>query len=165
MALGPFFVGDKRHRDGRCLHNVSRKSAGIGCLWRWLAKLPPIPPSAVLAFSFKTIAVLGDCGRLRARTVTRFVLGGAGTGAPPTADSALHSFMKLCFKSFMKQAEARSDADDEHLQIQVPRVTKRDLGQRALDAREPIRMIVLRALQAYGVNVPPEAISDRRKRS
>lgn len=65
----------------------------------------------------------------------------------------------------MKLVEARADADDEHLQIQVPGVTKRDLGQRALDAREPIRMIVLRALQAYGVNVPPEAISDRRKRS
>lgn len=65
----------------------------------------------------------------------------------------------------MKQAGASSDADDEHLQIQVPGVTKRDLGQRALDAREPIRMIVLRALQAYGVNVPAEAISDRRKRS
>ena len=61
--------------------------------------------------------------------------------------------------------EAHDDADDEHLQIQVPGVTKRDLGQRALDAREPIRMIVLRALQAYGVTVPPEAISDRRKRS
>lgn len=65
----------------------------------------------------------------------------------------------------MKDREARSGADDEHLQIQVPQVTKRDLGQRALDAREPIRMIVLRALQAYGVNVPPEAISDRRKRN
>lgn len=65
----------------------------------------------------------------------------------------------------MKQSEARSDTGDEHLQIQVPGVTKRDLGQRALDAREPIRMIVLRALQAYGINVPPEAISDRRKRN
>lgn len=53
--------------------------------------------------------------------------------------------------------------DDEHLQIQVPSVTKRDLGQRSLDRREPIRMIVLRALQAYGVNVPEEAIQDRRK--
>ncbi|MFN3475472.1 MAG: hypothetical protein ACK4ZW_15645 [Blastomonas sp.] len=73
--------------------------------------------------------------------------------------------MKLWFNVFMRQVEARSDADDEHLQIQVPGVTKRDLGQRALDAREPIRMIVLRALQAYGVKVPPEAISDRRKRS
>ncbi len=53
--------------------------------------------------------------------------------------------------------------DDEHLQIQVPAATKRDLGQRALDQREPIRMIVLRALQAYGVTVPADAIQDRRK--
>lgn len=64
----------------------------------------------------------------------------------------------------MKQEAGGADADDEHLQIQVPSVTKRDLGQRALDAREPIRMIVLRALQAYGVTVPADSISDRRKR-
>jgi hypothetical protein len=64
----------------------------------------------------------------------------------------------------MKQQTTREDEDDEHLQIQVPAVTKRDLGQRALDAREPIRMIVLRALQSYGVKVPSDAISDRRKR-
>ena len=55
------------------------------------------------------------------------------------------------------------DAGDEHLQVQVPAVTKRDLGQRALDEREPIRMIVLRALKAYGVTVPADAIHDRRK--
>jgi hypothetical protein len=54
-------------------------------------------------------------------------------------------------------------ADDEHLQIQVPSITKRDLGQRSLDQREPIRMIVLRALKAYGVTVPADAIHDRRK--
>lgn len=63
----------------------------------------------------------------------------------------------------MKIMDAANDADDEHLQIQVPSVTKRDLGQRALDQREPIRMIVLRALQAYGVTVPADAIHDRRK--
>lgn len=63
----------------------------------------------------------------------------------------------------MKQEAAVADRADEHLQIQVPPVTKRDLGQRALDAREPIRMIVLRALQAYGVTVPADAIADRRK--
>jgi hypothetical protein len=62
----------------------------------------------------------------------------------------------------MRQQDA--GVEDELLQIQVPPITKRDLGQRALDSREPIRMIVLRALQAYGVNVPAEAISDRRKR-
>lgn len=55
------------------------------------------------------------------------------------------------------------DVGDEHLQVQVPAVTKRDLGQRALDQREPIRMIVLRALKAYGVAVPEDAIQDRRK--
>lgn len=55
------------------------------------------------------------------------------------------------------------DAVDEHLQVQVPAVTKRALGQRALDDREPIRMIVLRALKAYGLEVPADAIQDRRK--
>ncbi len=53
---------------------------------------------------------------------------------------------------------------DEHLQIQVPAETKFDLGLKALHAHEPIRMIVLRALDAYGVAVPPDAIRDRRKR-
>ena len=65
----------------------------------------------------------------------------------------------------MKQEAAPSlDEFDEHLQIQVPAVTKRHLGIRAVETREPIRVIVLRALQAYGVPVPPEAIADRRKR-
>ena len=63
----------------------------------------------------------------------------------------------------MKATTSAAGRADEHLQVQVPPVTKRDLGQRALDAREPIRMIVLRALQAYGVKVPADAIADRRK--
>lgn len=63
----------------------------------------------------------------------------------------------------MKNTMVDTDQLNEHLQVQVPPVTKRDLGQKALDAREPIRMIVLRALQAYGVKVPAEAIADRRK--
>ena len=54
--------------------------------------------------------------------------------------------------------------DDEHLQIQVPAVTKRYLGIKAVKTREPIRVIVLRALKAYGVTVPQDAISDRRKK-
>lgn len=65
----------------------------------------------------------------------------------------------------MKIGDAASTGDDEHLQIQVPAATKRDLGQRALDTREPIRMVVLRALAAYGITVPEGAITDRRKRS
>lgn len=71
--------------------------------------------------------------------------------------------MKKFFTVFMKQGGASRDADDEHLQIQIPSVTKRDLGQRSLDRREPIRMIVLRALKEYGVTVPADAIQDRRK--
>jgi hypothetical protein len=64
----------------------------------------------------------------------------------------------------MKYVAARSDLDDEYLQVQVPSATKRDLGQKALDSREPLRMVVLRALKAYGVHVPADAITDRRKR-
>lgn len=65
----------------------------------------------------------------------------------------------------MREVAARSsDVLDEHLQIQVPAITKRHLGIRAVETREPIRVIVLRALQAYGVPVPAEAIADRRKK-
>ena len=53
---------------------------------------------------------------------------------------------------------------DEHLQIQARAITKRHLGLPAAETREPIRVIVLPALQAYGVPVPPDAISDRRKK-
>lgn len=60
---------------------------------------------------------------------------------------------------------AKDEEPDEFLQIQVPASTKRDLGHRAVDSREPIRMIVLRALKAYGVAVPASAIADRRKGS
>jgi len=56
------------------------------------------------------------------------------------------------------------DVVDEHLQIQVPAITKRHLSIRAAETREPIRVIVLRALRAYGVPVPDEAIFDRRKK-
>lgn len=65
----------------------------------------------------------------------------------------------------MKLDETREEEGDEHLQVQVPVATKRDLGQRALDTREPIRMVVLRALAAYGVTVPDGAITDRRRRN
>jgi hypothetical protein len=65
----------------------------------------------------------------------------------------------------MKPAVVQSpDELDEHLQIQAPPVTKRYLGIRAVETREPIRVIVLRARQAYGVPVPDEAIADRRKK-
>jgi len=72
--------------------------------------------------------------------------------------------MKLWFMIFMKIDQNPVDEGDDHLQVQVPIATKRDLGQRSLDTREPIRMVVLRALAAYGVVVPEGAITDRRKR-
>lgn len=63
----------------------------------------------------------------------------------------------------MKHPVATDDAD-EHLQVQVPAVTKRHLDVRAAETREPIRVIVLKALEAYGIPVPQGAISDRRRK-
>jgi uncharacterized protein YbaA (DUF1428 family) len=63
----------------------------------------------------------------------------------------------------MKPASEPRATDDEHLQIQVPSATKQDLALKAVKAREPIRMVVLRALEAYGVDVPKGAIQDRRR--
>lgn len=56
------------------------------------------------------------------------------------------------------------DRDDEHLQVQVPAVTKLDIEMKAVQARVSIRMFVLEALAAYGVDVPKDAIRDRRGR-
>lgn len=71
--------------------------------------------------------------------------------------------MKTLFDEIMKNA-INGPNTEEHLQIQVPTETKYDLRLKALNGRESIRMVVLRALQAYGVDVPIEAICDRRKR-
>ena len=56
------------------------------------------------------------------------------------------------------------DSAEETLQIQVPAITKKHLALKAVEAREPIRMVVLRALAAYDIPVPKDAIQDRRKR-
>lgn len=63
----------------------------------------------------------------------------------------------------MSHGKGDPERDDEHLQVQVPSATKLDLAVKAAQAREPIRMVVLRALDAYGVKVPPDAIQDRRR--
>ena len=74
------------------------------------------------------------------------------------------TFMKPCYHGFMKVNTSFPVGElDEYLQIQVPSVTKHALGMRSAETREPIRVIVLRALKAYGVIVPDEAITDRRK--
>ncbi|RUU14172.1 hypothetical protein EOD23_01980 [Mesorhizobium sp. USDA-HM6] len=62
----------------------------------------------------------------------------------------------------MKHPASTGDPD-EHLQVQVPSLTKRHLDVRAAETREPIRVIVLKALEAYGIPVPEGAISDRRR--
>jgi len=54
--------------------------------------------------------------------------------------------------------------EDEPLQVQVPAITKRDLALKALETREPMRMVVLRALRAYGIKVPAKEIANRRIR-
>lgn len=63
----------------------------------------------------------------------------------------------------MSRASKQPEKDDENLQVQVPSATKLDLAVKAAKAREPIRMVVLRALNAYGVEVPADAIQDRRR--
>lgn len=74
-----------------------------------------------------------------------------------------HDFMFSCIHGFMKRKGASDVEPDEHLQIQVPAVTRRDLGIKAAQQREPLRMFVLKALKEYGVTVPAEAITDRRR--
>ena len=59
---------------------------------------------------------------------------------------------------------ALRDRDEEHLQIQVPAATKLDIALKAVQARVSIRMYVLEALAAYGVDVPEGAIQDRRRK-
>lgn len=52
---------------------------------------------------------------------------------------------------------------DEHLQKEVPSATRQDLAMSAVKARKSIRIVVLRASDAYDVEDPQGAIRDRRK--
>lgn len=49
------------------------------------------------------------------------------------------------------------------LQVQIPASTKRAIHIRAAETGDPMRLLVLRALQAYGFPVPKKALVDRRK--
>lgn len=62
-------------------------------------------------------------------------------------------------------APAATDTADKEptLQLFLPAATKREIALRAADSGETIRVIVLRALDAYGFHVPKEALVDRRK--
>lgn len=54
-------------------------------------------------------------------------------------------------------------SDDETLQVQVPAATKRAIHIRSAETGDPMRVLVLKALAAYGFPVPEEALIDRRK--
>lgn len=65
----------------------------------------------------------------------------------------------------MKRAgqAATSQGSEEPLQITVPQVTKKSLKIRAAETGETMRVIVLKALAAAGIQVPQTELQDRRK--
>lgn len=66
-------------------------------------------------------------------------------------------------KKDSKQISSQLPSDEHSLQLFLPAVTKREISLRAAEAGETIRVIVLRALEAYGFQVPKDALVDRRK--
>jgi hypothetical protein len=52
---------------------------------------------------------------------------------------------------------------EQTLQLFLPAATKREITLRAAESGETVRVIVLRALEAYGFHVPEDALVDRRK--
>lgn len=59
--------------------------------------------------------------------------------------------------------ELVSGGSEEPLQITVPQATKKSLKMRAAETGETMRVIVLRALAAAGIQVPQTELLDRRK--
>ena len=49
------------------------------------------------------------------------------------------------------------------LQVQIPASTKRAIHIRSAETGDPMRVLVLKALVAFGFPVPSGAITDRRK--
>ena len=62
----------------------------------------------------------------------------------------------------MRSSEQSSG--EEHLQITVPVVTKKNLRLKAAKSGETMRVIVLKALAAAGVQVPKKDLQNRRKK-
>jgi len=58
----------------------------------------------------------------------------------------------------------RQTEQEETLQIALPAVTKKSLRLKAAETGDTMRVIVLRALDAAGIQVPEEELKDRRKR-
>lgn len=74
--------------------------------------------------------------------------------------------MKYCYSDFMKRGAGRgaaSGASEEPLQVTVPQITKKSLKVRAAETGDTMRVIVLRALAAAGIQVPEKDLQDRRK--
>lgn len=55
-------------------------------------------------------------------------------------------------------------AEKATLPLHVPKSTKRDLKIRSVESGEPMHLLVLKALAAYGVRGPQDSLRDRRKR-
>ena len=53
--------------------------------------------------------------------------------------------------------------DEENLQLSVPSTTKKSLRLKAAETGETIRVLVLKALSAAGIQVPSDELQDRRK--
>lgn len=73
--------------------------------------------------------------------------------------------MNSCYRSFMKtqNLETLRLGDDKALQVQIPAATKRAIHMRSAETGDPMRVLVLKALAAYGFPVPEDALVDRRK--
>ena len=73
--------------------------------------------------------------------------------------------MKCWYHDFMRRSTERTvdRGIEEPLQITVPPITKKSLRMRAAQTGQPMRVIVLRALAADGIEVPAIEIHDRRK--
>jgi hypothetical protein len=74
--------------------------------------------------------------------------------------------MESCYYDLMKRSasrEAVSGTSEEPLQITVPKVTKKSLRMRSAETGETMRVIVLKALAAAGIQVPQTELLDRRK--
>lgn len=63
----------------------------------------------------------------------------------------------------MKPNLPETDKQEATLQVQIPASTKRALHILAASSGETMRIHVLKALAAYGVDVPSDALVDRRR--
>lgn len=59
--------------------------------------------------------------------------------------------------------KAKLSERENTLQIEIPAVTKKSLRLRSAESGDTMRLIVLRALDAAGIQVPREELKDRRK--